>query len=477
MGVQQTCNTACQAGGRYRWGAHDSRGHRNGKCFVFTFSTAITYSLANVKALFAVATDGNNQLVPLAAAIVKSETEESWAYFIRLAVQQMPRLCSSEMCIMSDRCKGLENAVQSICGAAQHVLCTVHLVRNIAAHCGATGVKETVYPAASAPLRSDFDIAFNRLKELNEDAFNYISKIDPQLWAQSYSPNRRFFQITSNAVESLNSVLASARGNGPLKLITSLYDWIFEKFGDRAAEAALSQQPFTERATATLTTALEAAQRCIAKINGSQAQVCDQFKRTFAVSLTPPSCSCQCFAVSGLLCAHQLAAYAKAGMSWEAFIDRCWTTANQRELYSITVPAIATHDLRPEEISAPLFTSSCLRRKKRLLSKGETALPPQRQRVQKTLTGQPLGAEQVQEARAAAIADNPGNVQSIGGGYCIVQQPGAQTARAVDLTNRRCDCPFFKQKGECVHLRAASQAQCCAPPPEIVSTASLIHPK
>lgn len=382
------------------------------------------------------------------------------------------------MSIMTDRCKGLENAVGVVCPEAQHVFCTVHLVRNIASHCGSEGVKETVYRAADAPLRSEHDSALQALKEINPSAFAYLSKLDPRLWAQSHSDIPRFFITTSNAVESLNGVLIRERAQGPLKVFVGLYDWIFAKFGERRAISDASVQPLTVRATETLHEAAMAGKSCRVLVNGTQAAVRDPNFKTFAVSLaTQPACSCRSFKMLGLPCAHIMAAFAETQRTDVVeIVHRCWLVSTQRELYSFQLPAVATHTLEIDSTSAPLFAPNGSRRKKRLPSKGEHALPAQRHYKRKTLAGDRVGLEEKQAGRAASILIVPGAVQPLGGGHAIVQRPGAQ-AHAIDIGSGTCDCGAFKHSGQCIHLRVASLAPQlhAPPPPEIVSTASLFH--
>jgi hypothetical protein len=374
------------------------------------------------------------------------------------------------MVIMSDRSKGIENAVNACCGAAQHVLCTVHLVRNVLSHCRTTSangtIKALIYRAAEATLRVDFELALKGIKDADSDAFSYISKIDPALWAQSHSTARRFFVITSNAVESLNSVLVEARRNGPLKLLSTLYEWIFTEFGKRRAESEeTQQQQFTIRAFATLREEATIGKGCTVQINGLQAQVHDAFK-TFAVCLDRAALTCSCgrFAMSGLPCSHMFKAFAHIGSPDlpYSFVDRFWTMEAQRRLYTTQLPAIPTNGLTvDQQTTAPRFKPSGSRRKKRFLSSGESAVPAQHQKSQKTLTGQHLGSSATQASRAATIVASPNGVTPIGEGQMLVQRPGG-VPHVVDTLKASCTCAGYNQFGTCTHLHAAA----IAPQPE-----------
>jgi transposase-like protein len=83
--------------------------------------------------LVAVAQDGNRNIVPTADAIVEGETKEAWSWFLshlRTYVTPQPNLC-----IMSDRGKGLLAALQSdnvgwVEPNAHSVYCIRHIAGN-----------------------------------------------------------------------------------------------------------------------------------------------------------------------------------------------------------------------------------------------------------------------------------------------------------------------------------------------------------
>jgi len=418
--------------------------------------------------LLMVASDGNNELVPLAAAIAKTETTEVWSAFLQCCVGCMPVLNTPEMIIMSDRSAAIESAVSSTCERAQHVICTVHLVRNVIAHIRSAAdaglLKALIYRAAEAPLKPEFERALGEIQALSDAAYGYLRAIDPAKWAQSHSHNGcpRFYIVTSNAVESLNAVLVEARQQGPVKVLAALYEWTFRQFGARRALSMESAQQFTDRATSTLQEAATAGRLCDRVVlNGVQAQVFDKGK-AFAVHLDDVTCSCGHLAMLGLPCGHIFRAFATIGKAEEPYkhVARYWMMDRQRELYAIQLAAIPTHCLQADEqLSAPAFTKTGKRRKKRILSSGESLVPAQRQRHEKTLAGEPVGAATAREERAVAIAAAPGGVTMLGNGQALVHRPGGQQPHVVDLLRHTCEkCGGFLTNGTCSHLQAAAIA-------------------
>lgn len=212
-------------------------------CFIcFPLPTPFTHSFSAVQLLLLVAEDSLNQLIPLAAAIVPSESEDSWVYFLQHSRGHMPHLDEAKMVLMSDRCKGLENAVAAVCPNLQHIHCIIHLERNIVVGCGAEALDSTkafIYEAATATNGGAFELAMSKIKDVSQPVFDFLSKLDPPTWTQARATGGRayFRTVTSNAAESMNAVLLDARRQGPVALLTTLRGWLFQKFAQRRATA------------------------------------------------------------------------------------------------------------------------------------------------------------------------------------------------------------------------------------------------
>ncbi|XP_077237107.1 uncharacterized protein LOC143878749 [Tasmannia lanceolata] len=80
--------------------------------------------------LIAVGVDGNNGLFPLAFAVVETENEDSWRWFLRLVRENVMSAETNVFTICSDRQKGLMQAVPIELPNANHSYCMRHLAAN-----------------------------------------------------------------------------------------------------------------------------------------------------------------------------------------------------------------------------------------------------------------------------------------------------------------------------------------------------------
>ncbi|CAI5521129.1 unnamed protein product [Closterium sp. Naga37s-1] len=82
--------------------------------------------------LYANAMDGNQQIIPIAWALVESETKDTWTWFCRL----FDKHCSDwkgrdDAAIISDRDKGLIPAVKEVFPEVAHYFCGWHMQQNV----------------------------------------------------------------------------------------------------------------------------------------------------------------------------------------------------------------------------------------------------------------------------------------------------------------------------------------------------------
>ena len=89
-----------------------------------------TKEIFNLTILLAVSVDTNNHSVLLAWAIVESENESSWRFFLSNLCAAIPEVDRPATTIMSDRDKGLCAADNEIAHASR-AICVEHLSRNI----------------------------------------------------------------------------------------------------------------------------------------------------------------------------------------------------------------------------------------------------------------------------------------------------------------------------------------------------------
>nr|GFB53977.1 hypothetical protein [Tanacetum cinerariifolium] len=99
--------------------------------------------------LTAVGKDANNQMFPLEWGIVETESQSSWTWFLKHLKVDINTKDGGEWTFMSDKQKGLLNAVQAIFPQAQHRLCARHIYANWYSDFRGEQMKLAFYSAAN----------------------------------------------------------------------------------------------------------------------------------------------------------------------------------------------------------------------------------------------------------------------------------------------------------------------------------------
>ena len=174
--------------------------------------------------LIAMGCNENNQLFPLAFAIIEGGNIDSWGWFlvcIRNKVTQRTRIC-----VISDRHPGIMAAMSDphlgwAASSAYHRICMRHLASNFMTCFKDKLLKNLVCRAALATTQCKFNRHMTKMGRINFEAQQWLEAIPLQLWALSYDGGRRYEIMTTNMSEVFKSVLKGAR-NLPITTLVKL---------------------------------------------------------------------------------------------------------------------------------------------------------------------------------------------------------------------------------------------------------------
>lgn len=307
--------------------------------------------------LLAIAMDAENQLVVLAWAVVPSESEDSWTWFLQRLVEAYPDLNHPPTVIVSDRERGLLTSVESVVPGATHGYCCRHILNNIRSRFGAR-MENPFWACVYAKVRGQFEEALSNVAETSEGCAEYIDTVEHQAWARYAFPGRRYGMVTSNLVESANSMFGAIRELPILSLLSGIWDHQMAVFYERSllAEQAshLAPRPLT---------------RFQASLDGSRFLQASPSSRTAGIVFRPGSterfavqlpsgtmagrCSCFEYYEHSLPCAHACALARELGMDPLTLVDEAYTAASYAATYSVPYPPVVLEGLSRDNLAPP----------------------------------------------------------------------------------------------------------------------------
>jgi hypothetical protein len=163
-----------------------------------------------------------NEIYPVAIALmVDPENKAGWLWFLEAldaclpiltAAHPKPNVAYKRFTFISDRNKGLIEALKEVFPSNHSCCCAIHIARNVESQFGRKNAAYVVQLSKTFSTTYADDL----MQRMNADTREYVSKIDAQVWRsaawlQDESLPPRYGIVSSNISESANSMFESAR--------------------------------------------------------------------------------------------------------------------------------------------------------------------------------------------------------------------------------------------------------------------------
>ncbi|GJZ71863.1 zinc finger, PMZ-type containing protein [Tanacetum coccineum] len=159
--------------------------------------------------------DGNNQMYPLAWAMVGLENKDNWAWFLSLLQDDLELGYGGGVIILSDGHKGLIEVVSGILPDSEHRQCTRHIYANFKRKWSGLQYKRLFYGATSCIIKQQFLKKMKQIKELDPPAHKCLVERHPNSWWRAFFEMDRCSVAFENGIsESFNSWIIQARELG-----------------------------------------------------------------------------------------------------------------------------------------------------------------------------------------------------------------------------------------------------------------------
>ncbi|XP_015945600.1 uncharacterized protein LOC107470704 [Arachis duranensis] len=186
-----------------------------------------------------VAQDGNQNIVPIAFALVEGETADVWHFFLRNLRMYVVRKDGVGM--ISDRHESIRAAVNRSGGdwqppRAWWMFCIRHIGSNFLRAFKVPHLQKLVVNIGYSRMVEEYNINYKRLEERGEAYARWCDAIGRRHWVLAFNEGHRWGHMTTNLVECINSVLKGARNIPVLALVRATYYRLNELFMRKSAQ-------------------------------------------------------------------------------------------------------------------------------------------------------------------------------------------------------------------------------------------------
>jgi MULE transposase domain/SWIM zinc finger len=253
--------------------------------------------------------DPNGRVCILAQAVVAKENGENWFFFMQHL--KNAGVGHNVEFFMSDRDKGLINAVETTFPNIPHSKCIRHLSENFKKKFGREPTQMLKRMATVFTLqeynecRSNIEGFINGAKMIQ-----WIDDAIPATWCRALFPCQRYGVTTSNTIEIIFSVFRSQKHLPTLQLLMYVERYVLQKRYEMVSQIMESTKLVVEKASkliqneSIIATHFTCFQTDI--LNGTVQETSNTETRIYSVDISTLCCTCHRFQELGIPCRHAI---------------------------------------------------------------------------------------------------------------------------------------------------------------------------
>ncbi|KAH9671509.1 SWIM-type domain-containing protein [Citrus sinensis] len=258
--------------------------------------------------LSAVSVDANYGIYPLAVCVVENENTESWVYFLEKLYEQIGCNYGEGLCFISDRQKGILNALDKVFPHALKRYCCRHIYANFKEKFLGVLLKKPFWQACRIANVSYFRRHMAELNEISPAGHDWLMQIPVVCWAKHCFPaHTKSNHVTNNMSESFNNWIKNYRGMPILRMLEEIRRKLMTLIHTRQQEVLAWQDKLPPVVRRRVTREKEAARSLTVIFGHNQTfEVMEDVSKRTVVDLLGKHCDCNEWDISGLPCKHAI---------------------------------------------------------------------------------------------------------------------------------------------------------------------------
>ena len=188
--------------------------------------------------LTAVGIDPNDCIFPLAMGWVEVECTSAWEWFLTTLRDDLNIINTSPFTIMSDKQKGLINAVIKVWPDAEHRFCVRHIYQNFHEKHKGEVLKQDLWAIARSTNKQKWRANCQKMDEHSAAAFNWTDRLNPKTWMKAFfSEFPKCDIVLNNNSEVFNSYILDAREMAVLSMLENIFYKLMHRMQRKQREA------------------------------------------------------------------------------------------------------------------------------------------------------------------------------------------------------------------------------------------------
>ncbi|XP_022895249.1 uncharacterized protein LOC111409429 [Olea europaea var. sylvestris] len=341
--------------------------------------------------LSAVGVDANNGMYPVAYAVVEVENGDNWRWFLGLLKDDLHINSSQHWTFISDKQKGLVNAIESLFENSEHRTCVRHLYNNFSASHKGLALKNCLWDAARATTVLQWVHHMQRMLDIDQGAYEWLESKPASHWSKShFREGNKCDMLLNNLCESFNSTIVNAREKPILTMLEEIRIYLMKRIVVRRE----SSDRWTAVVGPRIQKILDRNSR-LARVEWAEYAGNERFQVRHnvgtvlnAVDLRARTCTCRAWQLSGLPCCHAISSIVSRGLNVMEFVDDIYKKEAYLATYTPSISPITGPDSWPnlglKPLDPPLYTKRAGRPRKSRRKEPNEASSSQAKRFRKS---------------------------------------------------------------------------------------------
>ncbi|GJU61135.1 hypothetical protein Tco_1238901 [Tanacetum coccineum] len=290
--------------------------------------------------LAAIGRDGNNQIYPIAWAVVQVESTESWEWFVKSLAKDLGLADGHGITFISDGHKGLIQAVRRVVPRVEHRLCARHIYANFSKVYPGVLFRNLFWQASKASYHQKFKNTMEEIKTASIGAYQYLVDKDPCTWSRAYFKEGMDCDAVENGLsESFNSHIKDARRKpiigmleGHLKIHVMTRNYTLRK----------ECEDWKSEICPNIRKVLELHKKIQRKWSLSPSgwhrfEVRQGNTEAFCVDLEKRECSCRQWQLTGVPCPHSITAMYFINTNPDDYVSESFKVSTYKSIYAFNI--------------------------------------------------------------------------------------------------------------------------------------------
>ncbi|XP_074375311.1 uncharacterized protein LOC141717097 [Apium graveolens] len=297
--------------------------------------------------LAAVGIDASEGMYPVAWAVVEVENTDSWTWFLQFLCQDIKILIDREWTFISDRQKGLINALETVVPQAEHRFCVMHLFQNMHKEHKGISLRHLLWKAARASTIWEFNLHMNEIKEISPKCYDWLMQKPREQWSRSaFRTTSSSDMFVNNHCEVFNSSIRKFRDLPILTMFRQIHIAIMRRIQIRRDKMKDRELVICPSAQKKLNKAVQWAGNCVVNWSGGSTYsvTTTDGGHELVVDLVKKTCTCRKWELTGIPCYHACACIALRNETWDHYISEWYKKEMYFKLYNTTLDPIVGPD-------------------------------------------------------------------------------------------------------------------------------------